>query len=189
MILHALVTDAAAGVQAAQAGATVIQLRLKIASTAQRVSAARALRSQLRRAGLSPLTVMNDDVAAALAAGVDAVHLGQGDGGLAEAKAAGIAVGRSVSTVAEAVVAIAEGALYLGAGPVWATPSKTDALPPIGLGGLAEIAAATDLPVIAIGGVDISNVEACRSAGASGVAVIRAVSDLGVLRERLLAAL
>ncbi|PZR83920.1 MAG: thiamine phosphate synthase, partial [Candidatus Aeolococcus gillhamiae] len=48
---------------------------------------------------------------------------------------------------------------------------------------------ATDLPVIAIGGVDISNVEACRSAGASGVAVIRAVSDLGVLRERLLAAL
>jgi thiamine monophosphate synthase len=60
---------------------------------------------------------------------------------------------------------------------VWATPSKADADPPLGLQGLRAICVSTDLPVIAIGGVDASNAAACIEAGAAGVAVIRAATD------------
>jgi len=71
---------------------------------------------------------------------------------------------------------------YVGAGPVWETPSKEDADPPIGIEGLAAIAAAVDVPVIAIGGVDASNAASCIAAGAAGVAVIRAATDPNVRR-------
>ena len=53
------------------------------------------------------------------------------------------------------------GAAYVGAGPVWETPSKTDADPPIGLDGLRAICASVEIPVIAIGGIDASNAGAC----------------------------
>jgi len=185
VILHALVADDGAGVRAARAGATVIQLRLKQASTEQRVDAARRLRRGLEAAGVEVLTVMNDDVEAAAAAGLDAVHLGQGDRGADVARRLGLGVGRSAATVAEAVAADHAGALYVGAGPIWATPSKPDAGEPIGLVGLASIAAATTVPIIAIGGVNSDNAAACLNAGAGGVAVIRAAADVTALRRAL----
>ena len=64
-------------------------------------------------------------------------------------------------------------------GPVWATPSKLDADPPIGLAGLRAICAAVAVPVVAIGGIDAANAGACIEAGAAGVAVIRAATDPG----------
>ena len=60
---------------------------------------------------------------------------------------------------------------------MWATPSKPDADPPLGLDGLAAICAAVSLPVVAIGGVDASNAGDCIRAGAAGVAVVRAARD------------
>jgi thiamine-phosphate diphosphorylase len=83
-------------------------------------------------------------------------------------------LGRSAATLEQALAADAD---YLGAGPVWETPSKEDADPPIGIDGLAAIARAVSVPVIAIGGVDASNAAACIRAGAAGVAVIRAATD------------
>ena len=80
-------------------------------------------------------------------------------------------------------------AAYIGAGPIWSTPSKADADPPIGLDGLVEICRAVPLPVIAIGGVDVSNAAACIHAGAAGVAVIRAARDARALRAAIDAAL
>jgi thiamine monophosphate synthase len=65
---------------------------------------------------------------------------------------------------------------------VWATPSKDDADPPIGLEGLRRICCSVDLPVVAIGGVDASNAAACIEAGAAGVAVIRAATDPALRR-------
>ena len=73
------------------------------------------------------------------------------------------------------------GADYIGAGPVWDTPSKTDADPAIGLDGLRAICDAVSMPVVAIGGVDASNAAECIRAGAEGVAVIRAARDVGAL--------
>jgi thiamine-phosphate pyrophosphorylase len=181
--LHAIVRDARGGAQAAAAGATVVQLRIKGAPTAQVVEAGRALRAL-------PVTfVVNDDVDAAVALEADGVHLGRSDGGAERALAAGLMLGLSASSVEEAVDAEARGAAYIGAGPVWATPSKVDADPPIGLGGLAAICRAVSVPVVAIGGIDPSNAADCIRAGAAGVAVIRAAADARALVEALDAAL
>ena len=78
---------------------------------------------------------------------------------------------------------------YIGAGPVWATPSKEDAAPPLGLDGLRELCTAVTTPVVAIGGVDASNAGDCIRAGAAGVAVIRAASEMQELRAAVDAAL
>jgi len=125
MILHAVVADAPVAEWAAAHGATVVQLRLKHVTTAERVRAGRDTLAVVHR----PVeVVMNDDVEAAVALGIS-VHLGQGDAGMERARRAGIGFGRSARTVEEARQAEAEGALYVGAGPVWATPSKADAGP------------------------------------------------------------
>jgi thiamine-phosphate pyrophosphorylase len=170
--VHAIVTDLDTARQAVAAGATVVQLRVK-APTDEVVARGRGFRD------LPATFVVNDDVAAAIALGADGVHLGQGDEGAREARAAGLLLGRSVWTVEQAQAADAD---YLGAGPVWETPSKSDAEPAIGLRGLREICDAAGVPVVAIGGIDASNAGDCIRAGAAGVAVIRAATDPGLRR-------
>jgi thiamine-phosphate pyrophosphorylase len=182
MRLHALVSDGESARRAAAGGATVVQLRLKGAPSSELVALGRSL------AGLDAELVVNDDVDAALELGCG-VHLGQGDPGVERALAAGISVGISVTKRREAAVAEYSGAAYLGAGPVWATPSKPDAAPPIGLDGLRDICLSTSLPVVAIGGIDASNAAECIAAGAAGVAVIRAVAEIEALRAAVDAAL
>lgn len=180
MRLHAIVQDAAAAERAVAGGATVVQLRLKGAPTAEVVAAGRPIRA------LRATFVVNDDVDAALQLGADGVHLGRTDEGAERALAAGLLLGLSASSVGEALAA--HGAAYVGAGPVWATPSKADADPPIGLDGLAAICAAVPVPVVAIGGIDASNAADCIRAGAAGVAVIRAAADARALVEAMDAA-
>jgi thiamine-phosphate pyrophosphorylase len=180
--LHALVADEETARRAAAGGATVVQLRLKGAPTADVVALGRAL------AGLEAELVVNDDVEAAIELGCG-VHLGQDDAGLERALAAGIPAGVSVTTGREAAVAEFAGAAYLGAGPVWATPSKEDAAPAIGLDGLRDVCLSTSLPVVAIGGIDAANAAECIRAGAAGVAVIRAVAEIEALRAAVDAAL
>jgi thiamine-phosphate pyrophosphorylase len=169
--VHAIVEDLATAQAAVDAGATVVQLRVKGATTAQLVERGRPF------GGLGATFVVNDDVEAALELGADGVHLGRGDAGAERALAAGLLLGLSVATRREAALAEYEGAGYLGAGPVWETPSKPDAGPPIGLEGLQEICMSVGVPVIAIGGIDASNAAACIRAGAAGVAAIRAATD------------
>ncbi|HEY8773678.1 MAG TPA: thiamine phosphate synthase [Gaiellaceae bacterium] len=167
---------------AVEGGATVVQLRVK-APTEQVVEAGRGFRE------LPATFVVNDDVEAAVELGADGVHLGREDEGAERALAAGLLVGVSAASVAEARAGEVGGAAYVGAGPVWATPTKPDADPPIGLEGLAEICRAVSVPVIAIGGVDSSNAAACIQAGAAGVAVVRAATDAAALRAAIDAAL
>ena len=171
MRLHAIVEDLASARDAAEAGATVVQLRRKGASTDELVEAGRGF------GDLEATFVVNDDVEAALRLGADGVHLGRADPGAERAVAANLLLGTSAATVEEARAGEALGAAYVGAGPVWATPSKPDADPPIGLDGLAAICAAVSVPVVAIGGVDASNAGDCIRAGAAGVAVVRASRD------------
>jgi thiamine-phosphate pyrophosphorylase len=179
MRLHAIVHDLALARRALEGGATVIQLRLKGATTAEVVEAGRPIREL-------PVTfVVNDDVEAAIALGADGVHLGRGDPGAERALAAGLMLGTSASSVEEARAGEALGAAYVGAGPVWATPSKPDADPPIGLEGLAAICEAVAIPVIAIGGIDATNAATCIDAGAAGVAVVRAALDTEAVDEAL----
>lgn len=182
MKLHAVVSDLETARAAVEGGATVVQLRVK-ATTAEVVEAGRGFRE------LPATFVVNDHVEAALQLGADGVHLGRDDPGAERALAAGLLLGASAASAAEAREGEARGAAYVGAGPVWATPTKPDADPPIGLEGLAEICRAVSVPVIAIGGVDASNAAACIRAGAAGVAVVRAASDAAAVRAAVDAAL
>jgi thiamine-phosphate pyrophosphorylase len=178
--LHALVEGAEAARTAIEAGATVIQLRLKGASTDEVVELGRSVFGLCRESAAA--FVVDDDVRAALALGADGVHLGRADEGAELVAASGLLLGLSAATVDEARDAEARGAAYLGAGPVWGTPSKPDADPPTGLDGLAEICRTVAIPVVAIGGVDASNAADCIAAGAAGVAVIRAAGDPALRR-------
>jgi thiamine-phosphate pyrophosphorylase len=172
MRVHAIVEDFETAGRAIVAGATVVQLRVK-ASTEQVVAAGRRFRA------LGTTFVVNDDVEAALELGADGVHLRQSDAGAPRARARGLLLGRSATTYQEAVAADAD---YLEVGPIWTTPSKSDAAAPLGLAELERICRAVTIPVIAIGGIDPSNAADCIRAGAAGVAVIREATDPG-LRE------
>ena len=182
MKLHAVVSDLETARAAVEGGATVVQLRLK-ATTEELVRAGRGFRE------LPATFVVNDDVDAAVELGADGVHLGRGDLGAERALGAGLLLGASAASVVEAREGEAFGAAYVGAGPVWATPTKPDADPPIGLEGLTEICRAVSLPVIAIGGVDASNAGDCIRAGAVGVGVVRAANDAAAVRAAVDAAL
>ena len=179
MKLHALVEDLETAERAVEGGATVVQLRVKEASTDELVEAGRGF------GDLGVTFVVNDDVEAAIRLGADGVHLGQTDEGAERALEAGLLLGLSATTRREAAVAEYRGAGYIGAGPVWATPSKSDAAPPIGLDGLREICQSVSVPVVAIGGIDATNAADCLRAGAAGVAVIRAVAQIRELAAAL----
>jgi thiamine-phosphate pyrophosphorylase len=180
--LHALVENLDTARVAAAGGATVIQWRLKGVPTLEVVERGRSTRSLCARHGVD--FVVNDDVEAALMLGADGVHLGRKDEGAERAKEHGLVLGLSAASIDEARDA-AGVADYLGAGPIWATPSKADADPPIGLTGLRDLCAAVDLPVVAIGGIDVANAADCIRAGAAGVAVIRAARDAAALRAAI----
>jgi thiamine-phosphate pyrophosphorylase len=176
--LHAIVNDLETARLAVEGGATVVQWRLKDVPRVDVVERGRATRSLCARHGVT--FIVNDDVEAALMLGAEGVHLGRGDDGAERAKDNELLLGLSAATLDEARAA-ATAADYIGAGPVWETPSKADADPAIGLDGLRDICAAVSVPVVAIGGIDETNAAECIRAGAAGVAVVRAARDAAKL--------
>lgn len=175
------------------AGATAIQLRDKHLAGRELCRLGDALVALCQRHGA--LCLINDRLDVALACAADGVHLGQEDLPADRARAIagpGFVVGVSAGIPAEARAAAAAGADYIGTGSVFATGSKPDAGAPIGPKGLAEVARASALPVVAIGGIDARNASQAIAAGASGVAVISAVMrapDPGAATRGILAAL
>jgi thiamine-phosphate pyrophosphorylase len=163
----------ARAVAAVRGGATMIQLRLKDADARLLVEVARALMGALPPN--VPL-IVNDRADVALAAGAAGVHVGVEDlpvDAVRRIAPANFIVGASVGCDAE--VEGARGADYVGIGPVYDTSSKPDAGVAIGVEEFARLARQTGVPAVAIGGVDASNAAPLIAAGASGVAVIRAV--------------
>ncbi len=157
-------------------GATVVQYREKEGTTRQMIEEARALRELARQAGVP--FIVNDRVDIALAVGADGAHVGQDDMPAPLARklmGPGKIVGVSATNLEEALQAERDGAAYIGAGPIFATPTKPDAAPPIGLEALAEICRRVSIPVVAIGGINAENAGAVIEAGAAGVAVVSAI--------------
>lgn len=157
-------------------GARVIQLRDKRRNTGELVRLARELLAITRPAGAT--LIINDRVDVTLASGADGVHLGTSDMSVADARrllGPLPLLGYSPETAAQARAAARDGADYLGVGDLYGTTTKTDAGAPVGLGHLAELRAASGLPVIGIGGITRERIPAVLSAGAAGVAVISAV--------------
>jgi thiamine-phosphate pyrophosphorylase len=182
VILHVLVDELETARLAVEGGATVVQWRLKNVPRVDVVERGRATRSLCARHGVP--FIVNDDVEAALMLGADGVHLGKDDEGAGVAKEHGLMLGLSATDLAEARAADGR-ADYIGAGPVWATPSKPDSESPMGVEGLREICAAVATPVVAIGGIDATNAADCIRVGAAGVAVVRAARAAAALRRSL----
>ena len=163
-------------------GASIIQVRLKGGSARALYDAASSVAQVVRRHPAVRL-VINDRLDIAIAVGAEAVHLGQEDlspedaGRIIALSNCPLAYGLSTHDLAGARRAEEEGAAYIGFGPVFSTGSKTDALPSRGLDRLAEVCQAVDIPVIAIGGIDLAGAKGAAAAGAAGVAVISVVAD------------
>lgn len=163
-------------------GATLIQLRDKHGSTRRMIEEARAIHAAL--AGIGVPLVINDRVDVALAVGADGVHVGQDDMRVEDARrllGPTAIIGLSIKTVAQANAAPLDQLDYVGVGGVYATTSKDNPDPPIGIEGLRDIVAALrarrrDLPICGIAGIDASNAAPVIAAGADGVAVISALS-------------
>lgn len=160
---------------AIRGGADVIQLRDKQASARALLREATRLLTLTRAAGL-PL-ILNDRADVARAAGADGVHLGQEDLPLAAAReelGPKALIGVSTHSRAQAMEAQAAGADYIGFGPIFPTPTKPD-YGSIGTGLIREVAARVRVPIVCIGGIDVTNLDDVLRAGARCVAVVRAV--------------
>lgn len=198
--LH-LVTDAVqcgergllAVVQSAvRGGVTCVQLREKSLDTRAFVERARAL-----KALLSPLRIpllVNDRVDVALAAGADGVHVGQSDMAPQDVRRLmpGALIGLSIESWQQMREAERAPVDYYGISPVFATSSKADAAPALGLAGLQQLRRMTARPLVAIGGIQAGNVAAVMAAGADGVAVVSALcaaDDPARAAQALLAAM
>jgi thiamine-phosphate pyrophosphorylase len=156
-------------------GVDWVQLRNKSASAASIYAEAAQLLMATRQRG-AQLSV-NDRLDVALAVGVDGVHLaGQSlPVGAAVRLAAGrILVGRSVHALDEAVAAAAAGVDYLTFGHVFPTATHPG-VPPRGLAELRAIVEAVNVPVLAIGGVSVDNLDEVLRTGCAGIAVISAI--------------
>ncbi|WP_226621091.1 thiamine phosphate synthase [Alloyangia pacifica] len=162
--------------QAVAGGATIVQLRDKDADSARMIETGRALKAAL--AGSGALLIVNDDVEAARVIGADGLHVGQGDMTPAEARALvgpEMLLGLSVESAALARAADPAIVDYVGAGPVFATPTKPDHKQPVGWEGLAAQVAASLVPAVAIGGLKAHHAAQAKAAGAQGVAVVSAI--------------
>lgn len=168
----------------AEGGATIIQLREKQKGLNEIVQIAKTIKRVLDTKGI-PLAI-NDDLDVAVAVDAPILHIGQGDVSIKEAReimGKNRIIGVSVSNVEEAILAIENGADYLGVGPIFSTISKDDAGEPIGLESLIQIRKEVNVPIVAIGGINHTNVQDVIGAGADGVAVISAIAFASNMKE------
>jgi len=161
---------------AVQGGVTCVQLREKQLCSRDFYAQAVALMDLL--APLNIPLIINDRLDIALACGAHGVHLGQSDLPVAAARKLlppGVFIGWSVETIEDVAHSATLPLDYLGVSPVFATPTKTDTVTPWGLEGLQRIRAATDLPLVAIGGIHLGNAAEVMRAGAHSLAVVSAI--------------
>ena len=163
----------------AQGGARILQVRLKPALADEIIRVGRMARRICTALGAA--LVINDRVDIALTVGADAVHLGQTDLPIAEArKIAGerLAYGISTHNLEQVRAAIAERPDYIAYGPVFTTTTKQNPDPVVGLEALrAAVQVAGDIPVVAIGGISPSNARDIYGVGASSICAISAVNQ------------
>ncbi len=162
--------------EAIRGGVSLLQLREKELCSRDFYQIALKLK-ELANSCNVPL-IINDRLDIALAVGADGVHVGQEDLPLEVARkilGPGKILGYSVSNIAEAAYGEKNGADYLGAGPVYPTGSKLDAVDPIGIEGIRAIKESVSIPVVAIGGISRTNAAEVKKSGIDGFSVISAV--------------
>jgi thiamine-phosphate pyrophosphorylase len=172
-------------VAALAGGARLLQYRNKQADAATRLREAQALNALCREAGA--LFLVNDDIALARACGAHGVHLGQGDGAVADAREAlgGQAIiGQTCHASLElALAAQTAGASYVAFGRFFTSRTKPQASP-ADLALLPEARRELRIPVVAIGGVTVENAPSLIEAGADALAVIHDLFSAEDIRAR-----
>lgn len=156
----------------ARGGASVVQIRWKEASSRELLQATRAAREAL--VGTGTRLVVNDRPDIALLGGADGVHVGDEDLPVAEVRRLvgdRLIVGATVRDLPGALTAAGAGADYVGLGPIFPTTTKVVGVEPRGLQVLAEVAAASPIPVVAIAGIGLENIADVAAAGAHAAAV------------------
>ena len=162
--------------ESVKGGVSCVQLREKDISTRLFVSEAQRIKKLLEPYQI-PL-IINDRIDVALACGAEGVHIGQEDMPYAIARqlmGRKAIIGLSVETWEDVEESQRLDVDYIGVSPVFATPTKTDTKGAWGLDGLAKIKKISRHPVVAIGGLNESNVRETILAGADCVAVVSAI--------------
>lgn len=160
--------------QAIQGGVTLVQLREKSVSTRQFLELARRIK-EITTYYHVPL-IINDRLDIALSIDADGLHIGQDDLPLNKAKElfSDKIIGVSASTLEEALLAQQQGADYVGVGAVFSTQTKSDAAE-VSLDQLELIRKSISIPVVAIGGINETNLHRVMARGIDGVAVVSAI--------------
>lgn len=156
-------------------GATFIQLREKNLNFGDFLNEAIEIRRICNKYKIP--FVIDDNVEIALKSGADGVHLGQNDMSISEARnilGNNKIIGATARTVEQAVKAEQEGADYIGSGAVFATSTKSDTVP-LSYENLCKICSSVEIPVVAIGGINIANIRNLKGSGISGVAVVSSI--------------
>ena len=160
--------------EAVKAGVSVVQYRNKLGSSRALYEEALALRLLCRET----LFIVNDRTDIAIAVNADGIHLGQEDLPFSAARkllGPDIIIGLTVHSLEEALEAQQLGADYLGVSPIYSTTTKPDAGPPSGLKLIRDIKKMVRLPLVAIGGIQLSNAAEVIAAGADSLCAISAV--------------
>ncbi|MBP1747770.1 MAG: thiamine biosynthesis protein ThiS [Deltaproteobacteria bacterium] len=165
-------------------GAAIVQLRDKTSDEGAILEKAREL---VRYKKVKPfIFILNDNAALAVKAGADGVHVGQ-DMSTRDARAIvgqDMIVGKTTHNLEQGRQAIEDGADYISTGPVYPTPTKPGR-PAVGLEYVREAAQDLDVPTVAIGGIDLANIDDVLSAGAKTIGVVRACTDAPELLKRI----
>ncbi len=162
-------------------GADIVQLRSKNLTDHSLIRLGLKIRQIATKR--HKLYIVNDRLDVALATCADGVHLGQEDLPIDQAHRILRRIGRkpfwigkSTHSLAQAVRAEKEGADYIGVGPVFCTPTKPEAHA-FGLRLVRQVKSKIKIPWVPIGGIDLSNIDAVVKAGATRVAVVRAIFE------------
>ena len=183
MLLYAVTDRAWVGEQslyeqvesALKGGTTCVQLREKELNEEDFLKEAMELSALCRQHGV-PFFI-NDNVDIAIRCHADGIHVGQEDMAAAQVRQRvgdNMMIGVSVHSVEEALEAVRNGADCLGVGAMFSTSTKTD-VDVLPKETLRDICAAVDIPVVAIGGINKSNISQLAGTGVDGVALVSAI--------------
>ena len=164
-------------ITAVQNGSRIVQLRDKEGD--QETIYQKLLQVKKLKDKYDFVLIVNDYPELVARADIDGVHVGQDTDPAAVRKIIGAdkIIGWTTHNIAQAQRAAELKVNYISAGPIWATPTKPGRLP-VGLEYIREVAAQTDLPFVAIGGIDLKNVREVLAAGADTIGVVRSAGDV-----------
>ena len=155
-----------------------VQLRIKEGSVDEILKTASRMRDITQ--GTSTKLIINDYPDIAIKVSADGTHVGQDDLALEELRVLmdeDHIVGLSTHSPAQTADACARKPDYIGVGPVYATPTKKNADPVIGISGMKEMLSVATVPAVVIGGIDFSNIRDVLDAGAQNFCMVRQLTS------------